>query len=181
MVPETRDWLTSALGTWDNLVQTTGPEIKRRARTHFHAPSVSGLGHSWPTPSSNISSTELQRVLDSLLDQIDWLEVAVKVAKNRAPLVYYDAIEKVLLTHTYQLVKAEGGDDDTAEFENGDEDKEYVHEDDEHEDSSEASRKSEDKIGDSDEDNSEYDDKDMQEDNEMDDGEYKEDDEYSSV
>ena len=186
IVPETRDWSPSAFGTWDNRVQTTGPEIKQRARTHFYAPSASGLCHSSPTPSLNISSTELQRVLDSLLDQIDWLEVAVKVGKNRAPLVYCDAIEKILLAHIYQLVKAEGGDDAAAEFENGDEDKEYVHMDDEHEGTSEASRKSEDEGGDSDEDNCEYDDKDMQgddeeEDDEMDDGEYKEDDECSSV
>ena len=37
---------------------------------------------------------ELQRVLDSLLDQVDWLEVAVKVAKHRAPLVSCNAIKK---------------------------------------------------------------------------------------
>jgi len=184
VVPETRGWSPSAPRTWDNLVYTTELEAKRRARTHFHAPSASGLCHSSPTLPLKISSTELQRMLDSLLDQIDWLEVAVKVAKNRAPSVYCDVIEKILLAHIYQLVKVEGEGDDAAEFENGNNDKElmYVHEGDEREDSSEAPRESEDEDGDDDE----YDDKDMEgddeeDDNEMDDGEYEEDNEYTSV
>lgn len=49
-------------------------------------------------------------MLDSLLGQVDWLEVASKVAKNRAPFVYCNVVEKVLLGHTYQLVKAESQD-----------------------------------------------------------------------
>ena len=85
--------------------------------------SASGLCQSSPTPSLNVSSTELQRVLDSLLDQIDWLEVAMKVAKNRAPSVYCNAIEQILLAHIYQLVKAEGNGEDTTELQCAKEDK----------------------------------------------------------
>lgn len=50
----------------------------------------------------NLSSLELQRVLGSLLDQVDWLEVAVKVAKHRVASVYCNAIEKILLAQTCQ-------------------------------------------------------------------------------
>ena len=49
-------------------------------------------------------------MLDSLLDQVDWLEVTSKVAKNRAPFIYCNAVEKILLGHIYQLVKAESQD-----------------------------------------------------------------------
>ncbi|KAK3169328.1 hypothetical protein OEA41_008711 [Lepraria neglecta] len=123
-VPETEDWSPSSLETWDHLVHTTEHEAERRPR--LNAPPNSGLCHSSPTPSLDISSTELQRVLDSLLDQVDWLEVAVKVARNRAPSIYCNAIENILLAHIYQLVKIEGENDDAAQFENGNNDKNNV-------------------------------------------------------
>lgn len=72
-------------------------------------------------------------MLDSLLDQVDWLEVAAKVARNRAPSIYYNAIEKILLAHIYQLVKIEGEDDDAAQFKNGNEDENYVYKGDDEE------------------------------------------------
>ncbi|KAL2040403.1 hypothetical protein N7G274_006846 [Stereocaulon virgatum] len=152
-VPEPRDCSPSAIGTWDNLVHTAEPEAKQ---THFYASSASGLCHSSPTPSLNILSTELQRVLDSLLDQVDWLEVAIKVAKSRAPSIYCQAIEQILLAQIYQLVKAEGGDDSVG-FKNGNDEKDYTHEyegddEDEDKDSSEFVRQSEDEDGDYDED-----------------------------
>lgn len=145
-VPETRDCSPSALVAWDDLVHTVEPEANQ---TRFYAPSALGLCHSSPTPSLNISSTELQRVLDSLLDQVDWLEVAIKVAKNRAPSVYCNAIEQILLAHIYQLVKAEGEGDDAVGFGSTNNEKGYVHiyegdNDDEDEDSREFARKSED-------------------------------------
>ena len=127
-------------------------------------------------------------MLDSLLDQVDWLEVAIKVARNRAPSIYCNAIEKILLAHIYQLVKIEGEDDDAAQFENGNNEQKYVpmHEgDDEEEDEigSETARKSEDEDGDSDEDDDDDndDDEDMEgdkhedEDDEMNNDEYDED------
>ena len=98
IVPETRDCSPSALVAWDDVVHTVEPEANQ---TRFYAPSALGLCHSSPTPSLNVSSTELQRVLDSLLDQVDWFEVVIKVAKNRAPLVYCNAIEQILLVHIY--------------------------------------------------------------------------------
>ncbi len=172
--PETEDWSPFPFKTWDNPVNTTDHEAERRARTSFNAPSTSGLCYSSPTPSLNISSTELQRVLDSLLDQTDWLEVTVKVARNRAPSIYYNAIEKILLAHIYQLVKIEGEDDDAAQFENGNDDKNYVpvHEGDDEEedvDGSELAWESDDEDGDSDEDGD--DDEDMEEDKDEDDDE----------
>jgi len=106
------------------------------------------------------------------------------VAKNRALSVYYNVIEKILLAHIYQLIKVEGEGDDTAKFENGNNDKElmYVHEGDKREDSSKAPRESEDEDGD----NDKYNDKDIEGDdeednNKIDDGEYKEDNEYTSI
>ena len=75
----------------------------------------------------NISSTELQRALDSLLDQVNWLEVATDVAKNRAPFVYCNAIEKILLAHIYQLVKAENQDGKVSQLRSGKKDKVYIY------------------------------------------------------
>ena len=168
IVPETRDWSPSAVGTWDDLVHTAEPEAEQ---SHFYAPSASGLCHSSPTPCLSISSTELQRVLDSLLDQVDWLEVVMKVAKNRAPSVYCNTIEQILLAHIYQLVKAEGEGNDAGGFESGKDEKDYVHvyEDDEDEDkdSSEFARKSEDEDGDYDKDGD--DNEEMEEDKDEDD------------
>ncbi len=165
-IPETEEWSPFPFETWINPVH----EAERRARTSSNAPSTSGLCHSSPTPSLNISSTELQRVLDSLLDQVDWLEVAAKVARNRAPSIYYNAIEKILLAHIYQLVKIEGENDDAAQFENGNEDENYVDEGDdeeEGEDGSEPTRESEDEDGDRDEGGD--DDEDMDDDEDEDD------------
>lgn len=89
---------------------------------------------------------------DSLLDQVDWLEVAIKVAKNRAPSVYCKTIEQILLAHIYQLVKAEGEGNDVGGFESGNDEKDYVHvyegDEDEDKDSSEFGRKSEDEDDD---------------------------------
>ena len=74
-------------------------------------------------------------MLDSLLDQVDWLEVAIKVAKNRAPSFYRNTIEQILLAHIYKLVKAEGEGNDAGGFESGNDEKDYIHvyEDDEDE------------------------------------------------
>lgn len=125
----------------------TEPDVKPRTETQCYAPSGSSLCFSSPNPSLNISSTELQRVIDSLLDQIDWLEVALKVAKNRAPSVYCNAIKKILLAHIYRLIKVEGKGDGLGKFKNvkDDEERMYVYEgDDEVEDGSGFSRSSED-------------------------------------
>ncbi len=178
-IPETEEWSPFPFETWVNPVH----EAERRARTSFNAPLTSNLCHSSPTPSLNISSTELQRVLDSLLDQVDWLEVAGKVARNRAPSIYYNAIEKILLAHIYQLMKIEGEDDDAAQLENGNEDENYVYKGDkeeEGEDGSEPARESEDEDGDGNEDKDSKDEdmeghKDEDEDDNMDDDEYNKD------
>lgn len=175
-VPEIENRSPFPFETLDNPIQTTEHEAERRARTPFNAPSTSGLCHSSPTPSLNISSTELQRVLDSLLDQVDWLEVAAKVARNRAPSIYYNTIEKILLAHIYQLVKIEGEDDDAAQFKNGNEDDNYVYEGDdeeEGEDGSGPTRESEDEDGDRDEGGD--DDGDMDDDEDEDDDEEEDD------
>jgi hypothetical protein len=108
-------------------------------------------------------------VLDSLLDQVDWLEVAEKVARNRAPSIYFNAIEKILLAHIYQLVKIEGENDDAAQFENGNNDKGNVPVYKGDDDGSEFERDSGDEDGDSDEDSD--DDEDMKEDRDEDDEE----------
>jgi len=189
-IPETKDWSPFALETRDNLVHTTEPEAERRVRTHFYASSPSDLCHSSPTSSLKISSTELQRVLDSLLDQVDWLEVAVRVAEHRAPSIYCNAIEKILLAHIHRLVKTEGEGEDAANFSNGSDDEEYVYvyeSDDEDEVRSEAPRESEDEDGDGDEDGDEdmEGDEDEQDDEDSDDGmdddEYDEDNVYDSI
>ncbi len=180
-IPETEEWSPFPFKTWVHPVH----EAERRVRTSVNAPSTSGLCHSSPTPSLNISSTELQRVLDSLLDQVDWLEVAAKVARNRAPSIYYNAIEKILLAHIYQLMKIEGEDDDAAQFKNGNEDENYVYKGDDEEeveDGGEPARESEDEDGDSDEGgdddedmHDDADEEDKDEDDAMNDDEYEED------
>ncbi len=109
---------------------------------------------------------------DSLLDRIDWLEVATKVAKNRAPSVYCNAIEQILLAHIYQLMKAEGEGDDVVRFERVEDEKDYVHvykgdNKDEDDDTGEFARKSEDEDGDYNGDNDEL----MKEDKDEDDDE----------
>ncbi|KAL2047617.1 hypothetical protein N7G274_000659 [Stereocaulon virgatum] len=161
-ISETEDWSSSLLGTQDNLVHTTEKEAGRRARTYFAAPSTYGLCYSSPTPSLQISSTELQKVLDSFLDQVDWLEVAEKVARNRAPSIYFNAIEKILIVHIYQLVKIEGENDDAAQFGNSNNDKGNVPVYKGDDDGSEFERDSGDEDGDSDEDSD--DDEDIKED-----------------
>ena len=105
--PEIRDYSPSSLVTWDNLVRESE---SIPTSTPTCTPPTSSLCRSLPRVPLNISSTELQRALDSLLDQVNWLEVATDVAKNRAPFVYCNAIEKILLAHIYQLVKAENQD-----------------------------------------------------------------------
>ena len=79
------------------------------------------LCRSEPSLSINISSIELQKVLDSLMDQVNWLEVAIKVAKDRPPSVYCNAIEKIVLAHLYQLMKVESGCYDNGRSENNNE------------------------------------------------------------
>ena len=129
-----------------------------------------------------------QRVLNSLLDQVDWLEMAVRVTENRAPSLYCNAVQKILQAHIYRLVKAE--DADAGNFENGNNDKEYVYvyeSDDEDEVRSGAARESED----GDRDDNEDDDEDMEgdedeqddedNDDDMNDDEYDEENVYGSV
>lgn len=50
----------------------------------------------------------------------------MKVAKHRAPSVYCNAIEKIVLAQIYQLVQTEGEGDDVSKFKNGNDDKEHV-------------------------------------------------------
>ena len=165
----------SALETSDNLAHTTGRKARPVTKLLGFEPLAPALCHYSPNLSLSISSKELQRVLDSLLDQVDWLEVAVKVAKNRAPAVYCNAIEKILLAHIHQLVKAEGEGDEVGKVKNGKDDKEHmcVYEgDDEDEDNSEFSRNSEESEDCGEDDNNS---ENMQTDEDESDGEYEED------
>ncbi len=87
--------------------------------------------------------------------------MTVKVTEHRASSIYCNVIKKILLTHIHRLVKIENESENAANFENGNDDKEYVYvyeSDDKDEIRSEASRKSEDE--------NEDDDKDMKEDDE---------------
>jgi len=109
--------------------------------------------------------------------------VAGKVARNRAPLIYYNAIEKILLAYIYQLIKIEGEDDNIARLKNGNEDENYIYKGDnkeEGEDRSETTSKSEDEDGDSDKDKDSKDedikgDKDKDEDNNINNDKYNKD------
>ncbi|KAL8823664.1 MAG: hypothetical protein Q9191_005656 [Dirinaria sp. TL-2023a] len=133
--------------TWDNLVHATEHEDERNVTTLLRDSSIVSLCHSLSNSVLDIFSLELQRVLESLLDQVDWLKVAVKAAKHRAPSIYCNAIEKIVLAQIYQLIKAEGQDDEVrSSFKNDNSGKEYMcmHEhNDEGEDGSEFSRDSE--------------------------------------
>ena len=150
-IPETEEWSAPPFEIWNNAVDMTENGAERSARRYFNDPPC----HSPLTPSSNISSAELRKVLDSLLDQVDWLEVAVKVARNRAPSIYCNAIEKILLAYIDQLAKTEDEDSDTAQVETGIGDKSsmitYASDDDEGDrDGSDFVIDSEDEEGDSD-------------------------------
>ena len=81
--------------------------------------------------------------------------MTVRVTEHRASSIYYNVIEKILLTHIHRLVKIENESENAANFENGNDDKQYVYvyeSDDEDEVRSEASRESEDENEDDDED-----------------------------
>ena len=60
------------------------------------------------------------------MDQVDWLEVAVKVAENRPPSVYCNAIEKILLARIFHLVKSECEKNYAVQSQHGNSDKEHV-------------------------------------------------------
>ena len=104
IVSGTIDCSPTTFMTRDYLVHM-GPQANEN---HFDASSALDLYHSSLAPSLGVSSAELQGVLNSLLNQINWLEVTKKVAKNRAPSVYYNAIKQILLAHISELKKAEG-------------------------------------------------------------------------
>ena len=82
------------------------------------APSASSQCHSAPSMSLSISSAELRKVLDSILEQMDWLEVAIKVARDRVPSTYFNVIEDILLAHINQLEKKEGEIEDAFTSDN---------------------------------------------------------------
>ena len=174
--------------TWDNMIHTVKHEDERNVTTLLRDSSIVSLCHSLSNPILNISALKLQRLLESLLDQVDWLKIAVKVAKHRASSIYCNAIEKILLTQIYQLVKVEDQDDEIySSFKNDNSDKEHVcmHENnDESEDDSEFLRDDEEKNRECDENDDnysismpKYDDSsdDEYEDDEMNENEYDED------
>lgn len=116
-IPKIQSWLSFSAESFINPVDITkheGTQKVTNPSTHL----LPSLCHSVPSMSLKVSSTELQRVLDSILDQIDWLEVAVKVARNRAPSIYCNIIKMILRAHIYQLVRIEGEDVDAANIEN---------------------------------------------------------------
>jgi len=168
----------SAFETDDNIIPTTEYETKRRERNFgschhiFNTSSSTSLCHSSPTSSLNVSSTELERMLESIFNQVDWLEMALAIVKNRAPSIYCEVIEKILQAQIHQLVKAEikdkyEGDEDTDKHEDEDENEEYVYV---YENDDDNNDDDEDENEDEDEDEDEYEDED--EDETDDDDEY---------
>jgi len=168
----------SAFETDDNIMPTTEYEIKRRKRNFgsyhhfFNAPSSSSLCHSPSTSSLNVSSTKLKRVLESIFNQVDWLEVTLAMIKNRASSVYCEVIEKILQAQIHQLLKAEikneherdeNTDKHEDEDENDDEDEDeeyvYVYENDD-DNNNDDEDENEDEDEDEDEDENETDDDD---------------------
>jgi len=57
--------------------------------------------------SKNVSPIELLRVMDSVISQVDWLEVARQVGKKRAPSIYCSATERMFIAQMNQLIRAE--------------------------------------------------------------------------
>ena len=75
-IQETSDYSPCTVVMRDDL-------IRKPDTTQMQTPCASlSLCRSLPSVSLNASSTELQRVLDSLLNQVDWLEMASEVAKD---------------------------------------------------------------------------------------------------
>ncbi len=90
--------------TDDNIILMMKYEIKRRKRNfdschHFFNISLStSLCHSSLTSFLNVSSTKLKRVLESIFNQVDWLEMTLAIVKNWASSIYSKVIEKILPT-----------------------------------------------------------------------------------
>lgn len=105
----------------------TKPNVKARIETQYYVPSGLSLYFFLPNPSLNISSIELQKVINSLLDQIDWLEVALKLAKKWAPSVYCNIIKKILLVHIYWFIKIKDKGDGLSKFKNVQNDKKHIY------------------------------------------------------
>lgn len=100
----------------------TGQSVKHGAFCHFmHTSASFGLYHH-PPVSLRVSSVELRSVLDSLMSQVDWLEIAVQVGKRWAPSIYCNVIEKILQAEIFQLVETEKKVQDM-----NNDDREYAH------------------------------------------------------
>lgn len=110
-VPETEGWLLSPFETWDNPAHTKELEIGQKTKTYLNGSSIYNLCDSSPSSVLKLSSLELQRMLESFQDQVDWLEGAVKMAKHPAPLVYCKVMEDIVLAQIYQFPKTEGEGD----------------------------------------------------------------------
>ena len=138
------------------------------------------------TLSVNILLMKLCRVLDSLLNQVDWLKMTIKAAKSWASSIYCAVIEKIMLTQIYHLEKAENEDDIAANSDKSDKKYLYMHTDknkDDDENESEVLTESEDKSEDSDEDyaDKKYENENDNDNEKMSDDKYDKDNEYDSV
>lgn len=85
-------------------------KLEPRARNGGRTESSSGLPESPCALCLDLSSVKLGGILESLLDQVDWLEVTAKVAQNRPPSVYCQAVEKIFLAQIDRLREGEDRD-----------------------------------------------------------------------
>ncbi len=66
-----------------------------------------GSGHSSVRLSLDISSTELMRASESILNQVHWSEVVLDVIGKERPAIFRDAFKKILQVRIEELLKQE--------------------------------------------------------------------------
>ena len=103
------------------------------------------------SPYLKISSAELLRASESILNQVDWLKVALEVAGNRRASVYREAIMLILHTQVYELeikeAKKEENEEEGKDEEDQDEDEDEGEEEEEEEEEEEDEDKDDEVVG----------------------------------
>lgn len=98
-------------------------EIKKCKTTNHSLGSFPSLNSKHPP--SNISPTELMRALRSILNQVDWSEVALDVVGNEKPTIYRNAFKKLIQAHIEEVVK-QGGYREDGSIKQGEKEEEYI-------------------------------------------------------
>ncbi len=81
-------------------------ETKKRKTTNNSLVSFPSLDSEHPP--SNISPMKLTWALRSILNQVDWSEVALDVVGNEKPTIYRNAFKKLIQAHIEEVLRQDG-------------------------------------------------------------------------